>query len=98
MCGHYTLTTKDFIKHSGVEQWSHHLKINLPYKTTAKLSDRTLVILSAADDERWLEPTLNQVEAVKAPLQPFTGKTRVYPVLSAVNSPKNNAPDLIAAT
>ena len=68
-----------------------------PNKTMAKLHERMPVILSAENYDRWLEPTLNQVEDVEDLLQPFGGKMQAYPVSKAVNNTKNNSPDLISA-
>ena len=55
------------------------------------------VILSPDDYERWLEPSLDKPEEVEDLLQPFKGKMQAHQVSSAVNSPRNNNPELVAA-
>ena len=89
MRSRYTLTTKDFTKDSGVEQWSHRLKINVPYKTRAKPDEQTPVILTPAD-YGGLEPPSIQVKAVNVSLQLFREEIKNYPVSKAVNNTKNN--------
>lgn len=65
-----------------------------PNKTMAKIHDRIPVILSSDDYDRWLDPTLTQHEDVEDLLRPFAGKMQNQVVSSAVNSPKNNGPEL----
>ena len=68
-----------------------------PNPLMAKIHDRMPVILDPEDYDRWLEPTLTEVEAVEDLLKPYGGKMRERVVSAAVNSPKNNRPELTEA-
>lgn len=61
------------------------------------IHDRMPVILSPGDYDRWLDPALTHAEEVEDLLKPYGGKMSATVVTSAVNSPKNNRPELIAA-
>ncbi len=66
-----------------------------PNTLMAKIHDRMPVILAPEDYDRWLEPTLTEVEAVEDLLRPFGGEMTEHVVSAAVNSPRNNSPELI---
>lgn len=69
----------------------------MPNELMATLHDRMPVILSPENYDRWLNPDVTQPEEIEDLLRPYSGKMRAHAVSSAVNSPKNNTPDLIAA-
>jgi putative SOS response-associated peptidase YedK len=68
-----------------------------PNTLMANIHDRMPVILEPEHYERWLEPSLTEVEAVEDLLRPYEGEMTEHVVSAAVNSPRNNAPELIAA-
>lgn len=63
----------------------------------AKIHDRMPVILAPEDYDRWLTSTLTEVEAVEDLLKPYAGEMTERVVSAAVNSPKNNSPELVEA-
>ena len=66
-------------------------------ETMAKLHDRMPVILAPEDYDRWLDPEVTDPAEVQDLLKPYSGEMQAYPVSSAVNSPRNNGPELLAA-
>lgn len=59
------------------------------------LHHRMPVIISKSQREKWLHPDTSKEEA-KAMLKPYDSQQMTaYPVSRAVNSPKNNTPDLL---
>ena len=68
-----------------------------PNELMATIHDRMPVILVPEDYDRWLNPSLNQVEAVEDLLQPYSRKMHARPVSRAVNNVRNNSPELVAA-
>ena len=68
-----------------------------PNELMKHIHDRMPVILSPEDYDRWLDPSLTHAKEVEDLLKPYHGKMNATVVISAVNSPKNNSPDLIAA-
>jgi putative SOS response-associated peptidase YedK len=68
-----------------------------PNKLMATIHDRMPVILSPEDFERWLDPGVTDPAEVQDLLRPYAGEMQAYPVSSAVNSPRNNSPELLVA-
>ncbi len=68
-----------------------------PNELMATIHDRMPVILSPEDYDRWLEPDITDPTEVQDLLRPYAGEMRAYPVSSAVNSPRNNSSELLAA-
>lgn len=68
-----------------------------PNELMATIHDRMPVILSPESYDRWLDPSLTRAEEVEDLLKPYGGEMNAYAVTAAVNSPKNNTPELIAA-
>jgi len=68
-----------------------------PNELMATLHDRMPVILSPDDYGRWLDPGVTDPAEVQDLLKPYPGEMHAYPVSSAVNSPRNNSPELLAA-
>lgn len=69
----------------------------VPNELRATLHDRMPVILSPDDYDRWLDPGITDPDEVQDLLKPYPGEMHAYPVSSAVNSPRNNSPELLAA-
>jgi len=70
-----------------------------PNKIMESIHDRMPVILSKEAEKIWLDPNVQDVELLKSLLKPFEdGEMEAYEVSDAVNSPKNNNPDLIRKT
>lgn len=63
----------------------------------ATIHDRMPVILSPEDFERWLDPSVTEPAEVQDLLRPYAGEMLAYPVSGAVNSPRNNSPELLVA-
>lgn len=62
----------------------------------APIHNRMPVILRPEDEARWLDPTLHSAEMLQQMLCPFDPEQMTaYPVSQAVNSVKNDHPDLI---
>lgn len=60
------------------------------------IHDRSPMVLDPADWEKWLDPDLKDLEALATLLKPaVSGKLEIWPVSTAVNSVKNNSPDLL---
>lgn len=66
-----------------------------PNELMATLHDRMLVILSPDDYDRWLDPGITDPTDVQDLLRPYPGEMQAYPVLSAVNLPRNNSPEML---
>jgi putative SOS response-associated peptidase YedK len=66
-----------------------------PNALMAKIHDRMPVILSRDDYGRWLDPEVTDPAELQDLLKPYTGEMQAYPVSSAVNSPRNNGPELL---
>jgi putative SOS response-associated peptidase YedK len=66
-----------------------------------RIHDRTPMVIAPESWEDWLDPANNDRELLLATMQPATssgtGGLTSYPVSTAVNSVRNNGPDLIAA-
>ena len=69
----------------------------VPNDLMATLHDRMPVILSPDDYDRWLDPGITDPDEVQDLLKPYPGEMHAHPVSSAVNSPRNNSPELLAA-
>ncbi len=66
-----------------------------PNELMATIHDRMPVILSPDDYDRWLDPDVTDPAEVQDLLKPYAGEMQAYPVSSAVNSPRNNGPELL---
>jgi putative SOS response-associated peptidase YedK len=64
--------------------------------TVAPVHDRMPVILPPEDHARWLDPEADGGPALLRLLRPYEGPMDAYPVPSRVNSPKFDAPELVA--
>lgn len=62
----------------------------------APLHDRMPVVLEQRDWDRWLDPTVDDVDSLNQLLVPASNEVLVaYPVSSAVNNADNNGPELV---
>lgn len=68
-----------------------------PNELMATIHDRMPVILSPDDYDRWLDSGVTDPAEVQDLLKPYPGEMTAYPVSSAVNSPRNNSPELLQA-
>ena len=60
------------------------------------IHDRMPVILPPNAYTVWLDPAVRDVEAVQSLLTPYSADAMIaYPVSTRVNSPANDAPDLL---
>lgn len=67
-----------------------------PNKTMESIHDRMPVILSKEAEKIWLDPTVEDVDVLQSLLKPYDdAEMEAYEVSDAVNSPKNNSPELI---
>jgi putative SOS response-associated peptidase YedK len=79
-------------KHDGEALTTFTIITTTPNELTRRLHDRMPVILEAADYRTWLE-----AEDPRELLKPAAPDLlQCFPVSSRVNSPQNDAPDLIA--
>ncbi len=68
-----------------------------PNDLMATLHDRMPVILAPDDYDRWLDPSVTDPAEIQDLLRPYPGEMTAHVVSTAVNSPKNNAPELTRA-
>jgi putative SOS response-associated peptidase YedK len=67
-----------------------------PNDLMSTIHDRMPVILKQADEQTWLNPAVKTIDELRPFLIPLeNGLLEAYEVSDKVNSPKNNAPDLI---
>lgn len=67
-----------------------------PNDLMATIHDRMPVVLSKEAEKVWLDPKVDDPEVLGELLKPFdASEMEAYEVSSAVNSPKNNGPELI---
>ncbi|MGB2992829.1 MAG: SOS response-associated peptidase [Paenisporosarcina sp.] len=67
-----------------------------PNDLMSTIHDRMPVILKEEDEQTWLNPAIKTIEELKPFLIPLeNGLLEAYEVSDKVNSPKNNAPELI---
>lgn len=67
-----------------------------PNSLMEKIHDRMPVVLTKEEEDIWLDPKVNDPETLSKLMKPFNpSKMEAYEVSSAVNSPKNNSPELI---
>ena len=65
-----------------------------PNKIVRPIHDRMPVVLPREHWDEWLDPTNDDVEALRKLLVPAPdGAVEAYPVSTRVNSPRNNAPE-----
>ena len=68
-----------------------------PNPLMARIHDRMPVILPESAWDRWLDPTLDDVDELRGLLVPYTaGELEAYPVSTLVNNTRNESPDLAA--
>ncbi|PSL34321.1 putative SOS response-associated peptidase YedK [Planomicrobium soli] len=68
----------------------------IPNDLMATIHDRMPVVLSKEAEKVWLDPRVEDPEVLGELLKPFDAKEmEAYEVSPAVNSPKNNGPELI---
>lgn len=68
-----------------------------PNDLVGQIHDRMAVILRPEDYRKWLDPGERPTEELAALLQPYPAELmEAYAVSRAVNSPRNDGPDLIA--
>jgi putative SOS response-associated peptidase YedK len=68
-----------------------------PNDLMSTIHDRMPVILKEEDEQAWLNPAIKTIDELKPFLIPLeNGLLEAYEVSDKVNSPKNNAPELIA--
>jgi len=64
----------------------------------APVHDRMPVILQREDEETWLDPDVTEPGHLLSLLRPYPShEMEAYPVSSAVNSPRNDTPNLLLA-
>lgn len=67
-----------------------------PNELMKDIHDRMPVILHKADEQAWLDPSLDDISKVSPLLKPLAANDmEAYQVSSLVNSPRNNSPNLI---
>lgn len=67
-----------------------------PNDLMSTIHDRMPVILKEKDEQTWLNPAIKTIDELKPFLIPLeNGLLEAYEVSDKVNSPKNNAPELI---
>lgn len=67
-----------------------------PNELMASIHDRMPVVILKENEKKWLDPNIQDEKVLTEMLQPLdAGLMEAYEVSSAVNSPKNNGPDLI---
>jgi putative SOS response-associated peptidase YedK len=68
-----------------------------PNQLMARIHDRMPVILPEAAWDRWLDPTLDDVDELRGLLVPYVAdELEAYPVSTLVNNTRNESPDLTA--
>jgi putative SOS response-associated peptidase YedK len=63
--------------------------------TVAEVHDRMPVILGPEARELWLDDSVQDAELLSSILRPYAGKMSASPVSRAVNSPRNNSPEIL---
>ncbi len=67
-----------------------------PNEIAAAVHQRMPAILLPDQEDKWLNPALTDIRALVALLTPYpAARMQSYPVSLAVNSPRNNSPELI---
>lgn len=80
----------------GQDVWSYTIITTAANAITAPVHDRMPVILRREDEDKWLSPDNTEPEHLLPLLRPYPADAmEAYPVSSAVNSPRNDAPDLV---
>jgi putative SOS response-associated peptidase YedK len=80
----------------GEEIASYTIITTTPNALLAPIHDRMPVILRPADQDAWLDPDETEPEPLLALLKPYPARAMVaYPVSRAVNSPRNDGPELL---
>jgi putative SOS response-associated peptidase YedK len=62
----------------------------------AEIHNRMPVIMDPENESKWLDISIPVEDALQL-LHPFDNSLKIYPVSTAVNSPKNNGKELIEA-
>lgn len=80
----------------GQDVWSYTIITTAANAVTAPVHDRMPVILRREDEDEWLNADNTEPEHLLPLLRPYPADAmEAYPVSSAVNSPRNDAPDLV---
>jgi putative SOS response-associated peptidase YedK len=67
-----------------------------PNEVLAPLHHRMAVILPSSEYDRWLDPSVQEVERLQPLLRPYPAEEMTaYPVSTVVNNPANDAPSCI---
>jgi putative SOS response-associated peptidase YedK len=66
-----------------------------PNQQMEKIHNRMPVIIDPQNESKWLDPSIPVEDALQL-LNPYESHLNMFPVSTAVNSPKNNGEDLIA--
>jgi putative SOS response-associated peptidase YedK len=67
-----------------------------PNEKTAEVHDRMPVILGPEARDLWLDPSIDDPELLTSLLKPYPAAAMdLTPVSRAVNSPRNNSPELL---
>ena len=67
-----------------------------PNELMQAIHNRMPVILSPSSYDQWLDPTVQQLEPLKALLQPYSSEELMaYPVSTLVNNPRHDAPQCL---
>lgn len=92
MAGLYDVRTGD----DGEDQPTYTIITGPSNDTMAEIHDRTPVFIHPEDIEQWMDPDIQEIGPLEPLLQPIANEEiTMYPVSTAVNSVKNNRPELI---
>ncbi len=81
----------------GVEEFSYTIITTAPNALMASIHNRMPVILRQEDEDAWLNPDETEPEKLLPLLQPYAAEEmEAYAVSRAVNSPRNDGPQLRA--
>ncbi len=72
---------------SGEEIYTYTILTTEPNEFMKPIHHRMPVILTKAEEEKWLNPDTVEIEHLKDLLHPFSGKLEAYPITTRVNSP-----------
>lgn len=92
MAGLYDVRTGD----DGEDQPTYTILTGPSNDVMSEVHDRTPVMIDPDDIELWLDPDIQEISPLEPLLQPLPNeKIEMYPVSTAVNSVRNNRPELI---
>lgn len=75
---------------------SYTILTSEPSTFAAKFHNRMPVILDRTEEADWIDPTVSEPRTLLPLADPYQGEMEAYPVSRAVNSVRNNTPELIA--